>query len=146
MNSVFIKDFGYFYGDFQYRQPISIYGCSEAEYRAEFEKVMQEKYAPKLNKMQAHVYAGLTFDIATVKNIVENNRGMGKTTAHAMKQIAEAIQNPNVPIKLKSDHGGGLIGYRITGGYKDVVANIIKKLGLQFMEFDDVHQTLTFKV
>lgn len=122
---------------------------NEQEMRQSMEEFFEKYFAPKPNKIQKHVYGDRLLNHMTraaLKDIVDNNRGMGNTTAHAMKQIAEAIQNPGKAIKLVSDHGDNGPAYSIPGGYRDVVKGIIEKLDLKFLVIRDTQRTLTYEV
>lgn len=126
---------------------LSIHGCTEEELRKSFESAM-EAFKPKLNKLQEHLYGQRVYNFTPeiLKGIVDNKRGTGKTTAQAMKQIAEAIQNPGKEIKLVDDDGrdsgAGLAGKQ----YRDVVQEIITKLDLKFMVIKQTQHTLKFDI
>lgn len=125
---------------------IEVFVTNEAEMRASLEEFFEKSFAPKPNKIQKYVYGEdrlKNMDRNILKDIVDNNRGMGNTTAHAMKQVAEAIQNPGKAIKLVSDHGEG--NPRLAG-YLNVVQELIIKLDLKFMVIRAAQQTLTFEV
>jgi hypothetical protein len=124
---------------------IELTGSSEEEMRKSFDVAMREVF-PKLNKMQEYLYDSRVhaFTREMLKDIVKNNRGMGKTTAHAMKQIAEAIQNPSKEIALFNDENSTTAAGRFY--INDVVKPIIEKLGLKFMVIYQNRQTLKFDV
>lgn len=122
----------------------TVYGRNEKELREEFEKLIEQRFTPKLNKLQQELYGDRHFGKEMIKDIVENKRGCGKTTAHAMKQIAEAIQNPGKAINLHNDEINTVPANRIY--INDVVRPMIEKLGLKFMVIRQVEQTLTFEV
>jgi hypothetical protein len=125
---------------------LELTGSSEEEMRKSFDAAMLEMF-PKLNKMQEYLYYSRVhaFTREMLKDIVKNNRGMGKTTAHAMKQIAEAIQHPGKEIKLCNDEFASI--HATTKVYiNDVVKPMIEKLGLKFMVINENRQTLKFDV
>lgn len=124
---------------------IELTGSSEEEMRKSFDAAMLEMF-PKLNKMQEYLYDSRVhaFTREMLKDIVKNNRGMGKTTAHAMKQIAEAIQNPGKEVKLFNDESPSIAAASFY--INDVVKPMIEKLGLKFMVISDTKQTLKFDV
>lgn len=138
-------------GSFDFTMPkqcIALTASTEAEFRNIFEKQMYEMFAPKLNKMQQYVYGerASSLDRESLKNFVENKRGMGNTTAQAMSQVVETIRNPNKPIKLVPDHGDSAAIFNAPGGYRFVVQQIIDKLDLKFMVIRNAERTLTFEV
>jgi hypothetical protein len=124
---------------------VTIEGFTQAHLRKAFEDAMNSEF-PKLNKLQEHLYGSQahSFTREMLKDIVDNNRGMGKTTAHAMKQIAEAIQNPGKEIILFNDENSTTAAGRFY--INDVVKPMIEKLGLKFMVISDTKQTLKFDV
>lgn len=127
-------------------QTLLVQGSSESECREIFEREMKARFAPKLNKLQQELYGNRGFTNDTLKGIVANNRGTGKTTAHAMKQIAEAIENPGKEIELHRDDLDRRYGWA-TGEYiTNTVKPMIEKLGLKFMTIDNVRQTIKFEV
>lgn len=124
---------------------VQISGENEEQLREMFESCMERMFKPQLNKLQQQLYGDRNLDRKTLQNIVENNRGMGKTTAHAMKQIADAIQNPGKPVYLFNDENS--CSFAASRLYiRDVVMPMIEKLGLQFMVIRHHDNTLTFEV
>jgi hypothetical protein len=127
--------------------PVLLNASTEAEFREQFEKVMTEKFAPKLNKMQTWLYGNRVYSLTReqIKDIVENGRGMGNTTAQALQDILQAIKTPNKPVYLLHDHGANSSAFQ-RQEYRRVVQNLIDKLEFKFMVIREHNQTLTFEV
>jgi hypothetical protein len=120
---------------------------TESEFREIFEREMKARFDPKLNKMQEWLYGDRIKSLSreTLKDIVDSRRGMGKTTAQALKQIVEAIQNPNKPVKLLHDHGVNTSTVQ-QRQYRTVVKDLLDKLDFKFMVIREHDNTLTFEV
>ena len=101
------------------------------------------------NKMQKHIYGDRLNSLPREQKqkIISEYRGTGNTTRQALKQIIEAGENPNVPIRLKHDHAGADgFSYGMRGGYLCLVQNLIDKLEFKFYELNRSTGTLTFKI
>lgn len=70
----------------------------------------------------------------------------GATTAKGLVFIAKAMLNPNTPQSfvefIKDDHGCGIV----QGYVYDMIEEQIAKLGLQFLNVDRIHKTLTYEI
>lgn len=81
--------------------------------------------------------------IETLRAIVEENRGTGKTTAHALRLIAEAMSHPNEPVAIIHDHFDNYINNRYMAR---LINNLIDKLGFKFLEINYASLKLVYKI
>lgn len=66
-------------------------------------------------------------------------RRTGRSTALALKYIAEAIQNPRKPVQIKDHHDSALAHRRLF----QVTREMVKRLDLQNMVFHEFRGTVT---
>lgn len=82
---------------------------------------------------------------ATFKTHVGDENGCtGKSTAQALKLIAEAIDNPGKAVKLTE--GKSPIVESRTGGFLDLVLKLISKMELRFLSLSHKDATLTYNL
>lgn len=96
----------------------------------------------KVNKLAKELY-GPYYD-HYIKHTGNFKGCTGKSTAIALKLIAEALENPGKPIAITE--GRGNIPENAPGGFVDVVEKTIEKLGLKFMHINRASKTLVYKL
>lgn len=61
-------------------------------------------------------------------------RGTGRSTAFALKYIAQAIESPYIPVKLRDHHHAHVESYSCRANFAASVVSTIELLGLQHMK------------
>ena len=114
-------------------------GSTVGQLRKDFEAFAQQQ-RPTPNKLQKMLYGNRldTLDDATVRMIVNKNRGCGNTTACVLRNLARTISAHGDAVKVEFEHDTP----SVKKYFYEEVENAIKQLGLQFVVIDKIKHTI----
>lgn len=95
----------------------------------------------KVNKLAKEIY-GSNYETFAKAGLTEKGC-TGKTTAHALKVIAETLESPGKEIYL-SEPDKHLMLIRASGGFLGVVKHVIKTLNLRFIVINEMKMTIKY--